>query len=191
MENLSFYLDLGFWHVIDLQGLDHLYFIVTLALPFTFNALRQLIGWVTLFTLGHTLSLIGNFYAEIPISGYLIELLIPITIALSALHLLLPDKKKQKINNPLFFGILTLAFGIIHGLGFGRYFEMLSPYDAVSTSLFSFALWVELAQLVIVIAVLALNRLVLQNLQWNTFKWQLIIGAMILSQALGIIIERV
>jgi hypothetical protein len=68
---------------------------------------------------------------------------------------------------------------------------MLIPNDAVSTSLFSFALGVELAQLVIVIAVLALNRLVLQHLQWNTFKWQLIIGAMILSQALGIIIERV
>ena len=33
IEALWFYLKLGFWHVIDKQGLDHLYFIVTLAIP--------------------------------------------------------------------------------------------------------------------------------------------------------------
>jgi len=191
MDTIQFYTDLGFWHVMDWQGLDHLYFIVTLALPFAFKALRQLIGWVTLFTLGHTLSLIGNFYAEISISGYVIELLIPITIALSAIHILLPNKKKKGINNRLFFGTLTLLFGIIHGLGFGRYFQLLLPEDAVSTSLFSFALGVELAQIAIVLGVLVLNRLVLHYLKWKEIKWSLFVGAMILSQALGMIVERV
>ena len=90
MDTLWFYSDLGFWHVIDWQGLDHFYFIVTLALPFTFKQGKKLLLWVTLFTLGHTLSLVGNFYAEIQFSSYWIELLlIPITIGLSSIPLLL------------------------------------------------------------------------------------------------------
>ena len=37
IDLLWFYLKLGFWHVLDLDGLDHLYFIITLAIPFTFR----------------------------------------------------------------------------------------------------------------------------------------------------------
>ena len=76
MDTLWFYIDLGFWHVMDLAGLDHLYFIITLAAPFGFKQSKKLIWWVTLFTLGHTLSLIGNFYAEIDFST-LYELAFP------------------------------------------------------------------------------------------------------------------
>jgi hypothetical protein len=43
IEALWFYLKLGFWHVIDKQGLDHLYFIVTLAIPFTFKQSKKII----------------------------------------------------------------------------------------------------------------------------------------------------
>ena len=62
METFWFYQNIGFWHVIDWEGLDHLYFIITLAMPFSFRESRKLLLWVTLFTLGHTLSLVGNFY---------------------------------------------------------------------------------------------------------------------------------
>ena len=48
IEALWFYLKLGFWHVIDKQGLDHLYFIVTLAIPFTFKQSKKLLLWVNL-----------------------------------------------------------------------------------------------------------------------------------------------
>ena len=88
MDTLWFYIDLGFWHVLDLAGLDHLFFIITLATPFGFKQSKKLIWWVTLFTLGHTLSLIGNFYVAFHFSFYWIELLIPMTIALSAASLL-------------------------------------------------------------------------------------------------------
>ena len=76
MDTFKFYTDLGFWHVIDLEGLDHLFFITTLALPFAFSKSRKLLWWVTLFTLGHTLSLMCNVYTEIKFSSYWIELLI-------------------------------------------------------------------------------------------------------------------
>jgi len=48
-----------------------------------------------------------------------------------------------------------------------------------------------LAQIAIVLGVLVLNRLVLHYLKWKEIKWSLFVGAMILSQALGMIVERV
>ena len=73
METILFYAKLGFNHVLDFQALDHFYFIIALCLPFSFNEFKKLLWWVTLFTLGHTLSLFGNYYFEINLSGIVAE----------------------------------------------------------------------------------------------------------------------
>ena len=161
-----------------------------MAIPFTFLQWRKLLWWVTIFTIGHTLSLIGNFYLKIPFSAYWIELLIPITIAINSIFLFYPSQNnfsKRKFLYPL----LTGVFGIIHGLGFGRYFKMLIPEKDVSISLFSFALGVELAQVLIVILVLILSFIVLKILKQSKNKWEFLVGAMILSQALFMILNRI
>ena len=191
IETLWFYTELGFWHVVDWEGLDHFYFIITLAMPFAFKEGKKLLWWVTLFTLGHTLSLVGNFYAEISFSSYWIELLIPSTIALNAITLFFPKQHDLILNKAYFFPGITVVFGVIHGLGFGRYFKMLIPEDEVGFSLFSFALGVELAQIAIVIAVLLLSFIVVQILRQSKSKWEFLVGALILSQALGMIFERI
>jgi len=191
IETLWFYTELGFWHVVDWEGLDHFYFIITLAMPFAFKESKKLLWWVTLFTLGHTLSLVGNFYAEISFSSYWVELLIPTTIALNAITLFFPKQHDSILNKAYFFPGITVVFGVIHGLGFGRYFKMLIPEDEVGFSLFSFALGVELAQIAIVIAVLLLSFIVVQILRQSKSKWEFLVGALILSQALGMIFERI
>ena len=191
IETLWFYTELGFWHVVDWEGLDHFYFIITLAMPFAFKESKKLLWWVTLFTLGHTLSLVGNFYAEISFSPYWVELLIPTTIALNAITLFFPKQHDHILNKAYFFPGITVVFGVIHGLGFGRYFKMLIPEDEVGFSLFSFALGVELAQIAIVIAVLLLSFIVVQILRQSKSKWEFLVGALILSQALGMIFERI
>ena len=191
IDILWVYTKLGFWHVIDWEGLDHFYFIITLAMPFTFLRIRKLIWWVTLFTLGHTLSLIGNFYFELYVSSYWIELLIPITIALNAITLFFPKKFSRMINKAYFPPLVTVLFGVIHGLGFGRYFNMLIPEDDVSLSLFSFAIGVEFAQIAIVIGILLISFIVTQVFKQSKERWEFLVGAMILSQALTMIFERI
>ena len=191
IETIYFYAELGFWHVIDWNGLDHFYFIITLAIPFTFNQSKKLLWWVTLFTLGHTISLIGNFYIQIPVSSYWIEMLIPITIALNTITLFYPKQHNLIINKTLFFPFVTVLFGIIHGLGFGRYFKMLIPENDISYSLFSFALGVEFAQIVIVLAVLLLSFIIVKVFKQQKSRWEFLVGALILSQALSMIFERI
>jgi hypothetical protein len=191
MDTFIFYTELGFWHVIDLAGLDHFFFITTLAVPFAFSQSRKLLWWVTLFTLGHTFSLMGNVYAEIIFSPYWIELLIPVTIALSAISLLFNKGTSIADKTSWFFPILTIIFGIIHGLGFGRYFSIIIPDGAVGNSLFSFALGVELAQVLIVLGVLVINIIVINIMKRSRSKWEFLVGAMVLSQAMTMIFERI
>ena len=191
IDLLWFYLKLGFWHVLDLDGLDHLYFIITLAIPYTFRQGKKLLWWVTLFTLGHTISLIGNFYADIPISSYWVELLIPITIALNSVPLIFTKLQNSSFQKGYFLSSTTVIFGIIHGLGFGRYFKMLITDENVSFSLFSFALGVEFAQIVILFNVLVISFIVINILRQERNSWQLLVGALIISQAISMIFERI
>ena len=60
MDTFWFYLNLGFNHVTDWNGLDHFYFLIALSLPFQFKDWKKLLFWVSLFTLGHSVSLIGG-----------------------------------------------------------------------------------------------------------------------------------
>lgn len=186
MDVIYFYIVLGFQHVVDLNGLDHLYFIVALSLPYGFRKWRRLLWWVTLFTLGHSLSLIGNYYLNISFSSYWIELLIPITIAISCLPLL-QQAQPKKVG---FASGLTFVFGLIHGLGFGRFFGMMVDPEAAVTSLFSFALGVEIAQLGIVLGVVITN-FVFKNKPQILALWQRCLGFLIFLLALVMIVERI
>jgi lipoprotein signal peptidase len=68
---------------------------------------------------------------------------------------------------------------------------MLIPEGEVGFSLFSFALGVEFAQIEIVIAVLLTSFIIVQIFKQTKSKWEFLVGAMILSQALGMIFERI
>ena len=191
METLWFYSKLGFWHVIDWKALDHFYFIVTLALPFSFKESGKLLWWVTLFTIGHTLSLIGNFYAEFSFSSYWIEILIPITIALSIVSIFFLKRENSAFRNNKIFPLITIFFGIIHGLGFVRYFKMLIFDDAVTISLFSFALGIEFAQVTIVIFVLFMSWLASKTLKYSKRSWEFFVSSIILLASVKMIFERI
>ena len=191
METLWFYSDLGFWHVIDWNGLDHFYFIVTLVLPFSFKESGKLLWWVTLFTIGHTLSLIGNFYAEFSFSSYWIEILIPITIALSTVAVFFLKRENSVFRSKKIFPLMTIFFGIIHGLGFARYFKMLIFDDAVTISLFSFALGIEFAQVTIVVFVLFTSWLALKILKHSKRSWEFFVAGLILLASFKMIFDRI
>ena len=91
------YFNLGLTHVLDKNALDHLLFLVALALPFSLNSFKKLFFTVTFFTIGHTISLLINYYYQIPMNTYTIEILIPLTIAINCLPLIL-NKFLNMIN---------------------------------------------------------------------------------------------
>ena len=68
---------------------------------------------------------------------------------------------------------------------------MLVLQDEITFSLISFALGVELAQIAIVIAVLFFSIIITKTLNVSKKKLVFLIAAMILSQALSMIFERI
>lgn len=182
METFWFYFDLGFDHVLDIGGLDHFYFLVALSLPFAFKNWRRLLLWVSLFTLGHSLSLLVTHFEWLKIDAAWVEFLIPITICITCLSILV--QKKHSDLKGVWINLITLFFGLIHGFGFGRYFKMIASEGEAILGLLEFALGVEFAQILIVIFVLFMNWIALGLLKIQALKWQLIIASMVLSQAI-------
>ena len=189
MDAFWFYFKLGFDHVLDIGGLDHFYFLIVLSLPFMFREWRKLLLWVSIFTLGHTLSLLVTHFEWIQIDGKWVEFLIPVTIGVSCLSVLITNKKT--VYKGRWINVITLFFGTIHGIGFGRYFKMITIADEKAiVSLLEFAVGVEFAQIVIVLAMLLVNLLGIGILGLRNEKWQWVIAAMVLSQALLMTIEN-
>ena len=182
MEQVWFYLELGFWHVLDLAALDHLLFIAAFSAPYGFNYLKKLIWWTTLFTIGHSLSLLGNYFYNLNISSNWIELLISVSILIACIPLFKNPQPYGRTRS--FFSALILFFGIIHGFGFSRYFGMMVPQESATKPLISFAIGVEAAQITIILAVLILELVLVRVLSISKEKWKWVVGGMIVSKAL-------
>ena len=188
MDQLWFYFDMGLWHVLDVAAIDHLLFISAFTVPYHFEALRKLLWWTTLFTVGHTLSLIGNYYFALNPPTEWVEFLIPISILVACIPLLQGSTPSSR--SLALLSLLIFIFGIIHGFGFGRYFGMIVSGEDARFALFFFAFGVEAAQIIIILCVLILQFVWVRFGILTKEKWKLVAGAMILSQALEMTLQN-
>ncbi|MCH9660431.1 MAG: HupE/UreJ family protein, partial [Bacteroidetes bacterium] len=122
MNEFTLYFTLGLEHVLDMQAYDHMLFLVALCASYSLGSWKRLFLLVSLFTLGHTASLYLASRGWFPISSEWIEILIPITILLTAVYSFWSAYKSNSIGNEKVLYVVTLLFGFIHGFGFGRYF---------------------------------------------------------------------
>ncbi|MCY4560806.1 MAG: HupE/UreJ family protein [Flavobacteriaceae bacterium] len=192
MELLEFYFKLGFNHVLDFNALDHILFFVLLALPFALKQWRNLLVLVTLFTIGHTVSLLFAYLGWINQFRGWIELLISLSIVLLAAKNIFTDRK-EKITpfKKKFYWMVTLFFGLVHGLGFGGYYRQITPQGEVFSSLLGFALGIEVVQILVVGAVILLNYLIIQVFRVSEFFWVLLSSALILVAASQMLIRSI
>ena len=157
MYDLIFYLELGLFHVLVWNAIDHMLFLCALTVVYNFKDFKTVFWIVTFFTFGHTFSLVLSAFNLFNPPSQLIEFLIPTTIILTSLYNILDNKNNK--NNIFEYGF-SVFFGLIHGFGFGNYFEMLTDsLDAKITPLIGFAFGVELSQLVVVLGILTINTI--------------------------------
>ena len=57
MNDFILYVKMGLSHVLDLSAYDHILFLIVLAVVFSFYQLKKVLWLVTLFTLGHSITL--------------------------------------------------------------------------------------------------------------------------------------
>ena len=183
------YLELGFDHISDLNGYDHILFIVALCAAYSIAQWRQLIILVTAFTIGHciTLALAGLSYVRAP--ELLIEVLIPVTIMLTAIQNLLSKNTTARSWRTMY--LVPILFGLIHGLGFSNYFRSLfDPGDNIVLELLAFNLGVELGQLGIVALFLLITYVVVKLLKVPERTWRMIVSIIAIVLSAVMLLER-
>lgn len=185
------YLHLGFKHIIDIAGSDHILFILALIIRYTWNEWKKILILVTAFTIGHSMTLALSTLNWISFSAAYIELLIPITILITALINFKITPSETTSKYPLIY-YLTLFFGLIHGLGFSNYLKMLlGKEESILGPLFSFNLGLELGQILIVVLILIIS-FIFVNLFKVDRKRYLQAGSVIaIILALNMIIDRI
>ncbi len=185
MDNFIFFLREGLYHVLDWNAYDHILFLIALAVVYDFKNWKKVLWLISLFTIGHTLSLILAAYKIISVSSEWIEFLIPVTILITALVNVFYAKKtskKAKTNINLFF---ALFFGLIHGLGFSSYFKILiGTSDNKFIPLLEFALGIEIAQIAIVIVILMVGFIFQTFFRFSKRDWILVISSIVIGLVL-------
>jgi hypothetical protein len=148
------FVKLGFEHI--LSGMDHLLFVVCLAIPF--RRIRPLLAIVTAFTVAHSITLIASAAGLAPSALWfppLVEVLIALSILYTAFENIVGAKLERR-------WLVAFGFGLVHGLGFSFVLRESLQFAGshLVMSLLTFNLGVELGQLfILALAIPLLNLL--------------------------------
>ena len=100
MSDFWIFFKVGLEHVLDINGYDHLLFLIALTAPYVSKDWKKILILVSFFTLGHTLSLLLSVFNVVAVKAVLVELLIPITILITALFNIIMAGKSTKNGTP-------------------------------------------------------------------------------------------
>jgi len=187
MDTFWFYFKEGLFHVLDWNAYDHILFIIVLTIPYTFASWKRLLTLVTVFTVGHTISLSLAAYGVVKINTTLIELLIPVTILITALYNIFTAGKKGRKEKVGVYLIVALFFGLIHGFGFSTYFKMMTAStEAKFLPLLEYTLGIEASQIIIVLLVLIVSFIGQFIFRFSIRDWVMVISAVVIGVAIPI-----
>ena len=146
------YMLLGIDHLAT--GIDHLLFVLILTLLVGWGS--RLVWTITLFTLGHSITLALAVLGYVDFPGELVEIAIAFSIAIAAAVLVKSARGGDYRQSWLMAG----SFGLLHGLGFaGALTSAGLPSEAIPLALAAFNIGIEIGQLAVVALVLAAIRL--------------------------------
>jgi hypothetical protein len=146
VSELVAFLTLGFRHITDPRGADHILFLLALAAIYRFRDWRECVRVVTAFTVGHSVTLALAVTGLLVLPSPIVEFLIPVTIVATALENLMVRDGSRAIWGRRYRPVFASVFGLVHGAGFASYLRSLFV-DRIAVPLFGFNLGLEVGQL--------------------------------------------
>ena len=151
MSELLTFFQVGFRHIVSIEAMDHVLFLLVLAAIYRFRDWRDALWVVSAFTVGHSITLALAVTGAVRLPTALIEFLIPVTIVATCVeNLVVTDRTRAPWGGryrPVFAGV----FGLVHGAGFANYLRDLFV-DHVAVPLLGFNLGIEAGQIVVLLA---------------------------------------
>ncbi|MBL8781541.1 MAG: HupE/UreJ family protein [Alphaproteobacteria bacterium] len=153
------FLYLGAKHMVT--GYDHLLFI--LGVIFFLYRLTHVAIYVTLFSIGHSITLLAGVLGDIHVNPYLVDAVVGLSVAYKAFDNLGGFVRLFGFQPDLRGAVF--GFGLVHGFGLATKLQdiSLSP-DGLVTNMLAFNVGVELGQLI------ALSAMLLLIIWWRMRK---------------------
>ncbi|EDM36027.1 hypothetical protein PBAL39_23507 [Pedobacter sp. BAL39] len=189
MDDFWLYFQLGWQHILDWQGYDHILFVMVLCISYALTDWKKVLVLVTAFTIGHSITLALSVLKFISLNSAIIEFLIPVTILSTAFHNILNKKSAGKRTKARYF--LALGFGLIHGMGFSNYLKsLLGKNTSIIQELLAFNLGLEAGQVIIVLGILGLSSLLINFVKIKRYDWNFFISSAIFGISFVMAAER-
>ena len=140
---------LGAKHMVT--GYDHMLFLV--GVIFFLHRLGDVVTYVSLFTLGHSLTLIAGVLGDVRANAYLIDAVIGLSVVYKGFENIGGFDRVTRFRPDT--RLAVLVFGLFHGFGLATKLQDLAlPSRGLLTNLVSFNVGVELGQFLALAAVL-------------------------------------
>ncbi|MDB5460991.1 MAG: HupE/UreJ family protein [Caulobacteraceae bacterium] len=148
------FLYLGAKHMVT--GYDHLLFI--LGVVFFLYRLTHVALYVTMFSLGHSITLLAGVLTGVHVNPYLIDAIIGLSVVYKAFDNL--DGFRTLFGAAPDTRLVVLVFGLFHGMGLATKLQELHlSHRGLLTNLISFNVGVEIGQLIALSLMLGLMLL--------------------------------
>jgi hypothetical protein len=148
MSELLTFMQLGFRHIVNLEAMDHILFLLALAAIYRPRDWRSALWVVTAFTVGHSITLALAVTGAMVLPIKLIEFLIPVTIVATCIeNIIVRDRARAPLGRR-YRPVFAAVFGLVHGAGFADYLRNLFV-DRIALPLFGFNVGIELGQIVV------------------------------------------
>lgn len=146
------FLSLGITHM--LSGYDHLLFVF--GIIFFLSSFKEIVKYITAFTLGHSVTLIFATFNQIQLNYFLIDAIIGLSVCYIAFSNLDGFRKYLKVTPPNPLAMIALL-GLVHGFGLStRLQELPLNQNDLLLNIISFNVGIELGQILALTAMLAL-----------------------------------
>jgi hypothetical protein len=148
------YVGLGASHMVT--GYDHLLFL--LGVVFFLTSARQVVKFVSVFTLGHSITLIGATFAGISANYFLVDAVIALSVCYKGFDNNDGFRKYLGVRSPDLLW-MVFVFGLVHGFGLSTRLQQLPLGDsplAILGRIVAFNVGVELGQVAALLLMVAL-----------------------------------
>lgn len=190
MQDVLFYLKLGWEHIISLDALDHQLFVLVLVAVFGLKDWKKILWLVTAFTIGHSITLAMSVLDLLRVPGTWVEFLIPVTIFITATDNILMRNRPKNLMQMNYY--LALFFGLIHGMGFANTARvMMSEEQNIFWPLLGFNIGLELGQFVVVAIILAVLFILVDLFKVSRKDWVMFVSSAVFALSLQMLLERI